>query len=330
MRKQLGQSMTEYLVVLGVTGAALLAATTDVTNLFSNVQDSYRTQSSEMNKVQIYGSPKFQTNPITREEGDGDDGDTPQDVPVNNPTRDYPPVISMVFDSTGKEVGTLNENNEVVDQAGNVVGTCKRITEGPKIGQCEFVDPDTGQPIDGWTIDSQWVDDQGNPLQLHALSRGQEVVGFAYFYNNNFYDSVTRKRLDPQPTNLSSVQTRPVTTLDGSGKPFISGREANGYIYSESSVQLNTQDFSTAKKIEGELVTVTFEDPQLPLSDPKKYKPCVVTENKWNNNMPGFLLNMGAGDELFLNRIRYIDVPAEGCNGRNSVTLKANGDWVIN
>src|SRR5690606_34922335 len=75
--RQLGQSMTEYMVVLGVTGAALLAATTDVSNLFDNVQRGYRTQSSEMNKVQQYDRYKVSFNANEPGDGDYDDGDTP-------------------------------------------------------------------------------------------------------------------------------------------------------------------------------------------------------------------------------------------------------------
>ena len=68
--RQLGQSMTEYMVVLGVTGAALLAATGDVTTLFDNVKRSYSTQSSEMNKVQHYDGYKVRFN-----ENDAEDED---------------------------------------------------------------------------------------------------------------------------------------------------------------------------------------------------------------------------------------------------------------
>ena len=56
MKPQRGQSMTEYLVVLGVTGAALLLAGNDVERLFDNVRSSYKSYSSEMNKVQLYNN----------------------------------------------------------------------------------------------------------------------------------------------------------------------------------------------------------------------------------------------------------------------------------
>ncbi|KRW61326.1 hypothetical protein [Pseudomonas sp. TTU2014-080ASC] len=330
MKKQLGQSMTEYLVVLGVTGAALLAATTDVTELFGNVQDSYRIQSSEMNKVQIYGSPKFQTGTPTRDEGDGDDGDDTPEVPVNNPVADYPPVITTVFDSTGQAVGTLDRNDKLVDENGKEIAWCRRKTEGPDVGQCEFVDLETNEVIPGYTTGSEWADDQGNPLQLHALSRNGAVVGFAYFYNDNYYDAVSRKRLDPQPTNLTGVATRPVISLDENGKPFISGREASGYIYSEGSVQESTQDFSQTKKIEGELVTLEYENPQLPISEPNKYKPCVVTKNNWSTGTTSGMLNtFGFGDQLFLNPSSYVDSSSADCNGGKTVRRLANGDWQI-
>ncbi|WXL25583.1 hypothetical protein WG219_20160 [Ectopseudomonas mendocina] len=331
MRKQLGQSMTEYLVVLGVTGAALLAATTDVTELFDNVQDSYHTQSSEMNKVQLYGNPKFQTSTAIRDEGDGDDGDRSPETPVDIPPPDYPPVITTVFDASGQAVGKLDRNNRLIDENGKEIAWCRPITTpGPNYGQCEFVDTETGEVIDGYSTGSEWADDDGNPLQLLALSRGNAVVGFAYLYNDNYYDAVSRKRLDPQPTNLTAVQTRPVISLDGNGKPFISGREANGFIYTESSVQTDTQDFSKTKTIEGELVTVIFENSQLPISEPKKYKPCVVTENNWSTGMNSSLLNtFGLGDQLFLQPSSYVDTSSADCRTSKTVVLKTDGNWEL-
>ncbi len=318
--------MTEYLVVLGVTGAGLLAATSDVSALFANVQQSYQTQSSEMNKVQIYNNPKLQIIETEREEGDGDDGEDVPNTPPNNPEADFPPVLESVYDQSGNFIGYVKDG-VLVDNNGKDLATCVRDFSG----QCTFVGAD-GKPIyDGAVTDAQWVDDDGKPLPLLALSRGGAVVGFAYLYKDKYHDASTRKRLSPQPSNLSAVQTRRVSSYDADGKPFSSGYEANGLIYSESTVLSgNTQDFSTEKKIEGELVTVEFVDPSLPTNDPKKYKPCVVAKHNWStstsagSNVPGLW-----GDPLFSNPSSYIDTTSAGCNGRHTVRLETDGSWTL-
>lgn len=324
MRKQLGQSMTEYLVVLGVTGAGLLAATSDVSTLFANVQQSYQTQSSEMNKVQIYNNPKLQIVETEREEGDGDDGEEVPNTPANNPEADYPPVLESVYDQSGNFIGYIKDGM-LVDNDGKELATCVRDFSG----QCTFAGAD-GEPLyDGAVTDAQWVDDDGKPLPLLALSRGGAVVGFAYLYKDKYHDAQTRKRLSPQPTNLSAVQTRRVSSYDGDGKPFSSGYEASGLIYSDSTVLSgNTQDFSSEKKIEGELVTVEFADPTRPANNPKKYKTCVVAKNNWStgttvgDTVPGLL-----GNPLFTNPSSFIDTTSAGCNGRQTVRLETDGSW---
>lgn len=324
MKKQRGQSMTEYLVVLGVTGAGLLAATTDVTALLDNVQNNYRTQSSEMSKVQIYSNPKLQINPITRDDGDGDDGDEPSPPSGDIPEAEYPPTLLSVMDADGNYLGTLDQNDMLVDAQGNEIAWCKRQVNG----QCTFI-KDGKEVFPGAVTNSDWVDDDGKPLPLIALSRNGAVVGFVYLYNDKYYDVSTRKRLNPQPTNLSATQTRRVSSYDGDGKLFSAGYEADGLIYSDGTVLSgNTLDFSTAKKIEGELVSVQFADPTLPSNEPRKYKPCVVALNNWSTGIsngttvPGFVAN-----PLFTNPSSFVDAAAATCNGRNTVRLNTNGSW---
>jgi hypothetical protein len=326
MKKQLGQSMTEYLVVLGVTGVGLLAATSDVSTLFSNVQQSYQTQSSEMNKVQIYSNPKLQQVETEREEGDGDDGEEVPNTPPKNPDADYPPVLESVYDEFGNFIGYIKEG-VLVDNKGKELATCVRDYSG----QCKFVNADGDTIYDGAITDPQWVDDDGKPLPLLALSKGGAVVGFAYLYNDKYHDASTRKRLSPQPTNLSAVQTRRISSYGEDGKPFFSGYEANGLIYSEGTVLSgNTQDFSTAKKIEGELVSVEFADSSRPSNEPKKYKPCVVAKHNWSTSIPAGTNVAGfIGDPLFANPSSYIDTTSAGCNGRHTVRLEANGSWTL-
>ena len=87
MKPQRGQSMTEYLVVLGVTGAALLLAGNDVERLFDNVRSSYKCYSSEMNKVQLYNNEAVRF--LDPSPDDGFDDGQPESPPPTEPQPQF-------------------------------------------------------------------------------------------------------------------------------------------------------------------------------------------------------------------------------------------------
>lgn len=275
--RQLGQSMTEYMVVLGVTGAALLAATTDVTNLFDNVQRGYRTQSSEMNKVQQYDRYKVSFN--ANEPGDGgyDDGDTPPADDTELPDVDEQlPSIEWVYDENGKLLGQMN-GDTLLDAAGNIIAWCQRT----ETGDCVFVDENGNIIYGGASSTRQWVDENGNELPLMAMTSGGKVYGFAYLYKNKYYSAGDRKLLDPQPTGMSAKPMRRVVDLDSKGVPQTAGYELNGQLYSVKSTLSIVPSFKDEVGAEKEeLVNVVF--PSAPNSNWDGYAPCLVMPRGWN------------------------------------------------
>lgn len=336
--RQLGQSMTEYMVVLGVTGAALLAATSDVTGIFDNIQRGYRTQSSEMNKVQHYDNYKVRFNANEGEGGDFDDGDTPppddEDLP---PVDAQLPSIEFVYDKNGKPLGQMN-GDTLVDAAGNILAWCQRT----ETGDCVFVDENGNIVYGGASSNRVWVDENGKELPMMALTSGGKVYGFAYLYKNKYYSASNRKLLDPQPTGMNAKPMRRVVDLDSKGVPQTAGYELGGKLYSvKSTLELLptfTKEINSEKE---ELVNVVFA--QAPTSKWEGYSPCLVMpagwsdlqnnggsvtgawENKFNDpslrlSLPGF---QGAGG--FVN-----GATASDCNGKTTVTHDpATGKWTL-
>ncbi|WP_394561170.1 hypothetical protein [Aquipseudomonas alcaligenes] len=276
--RQLGQSMTEYMVVLGVTGAALLASTTDVTKLFDNVQRGYRTQSSEMNKVQLYNNTKVRFNENDSEEDDYDDGDTPptDNTPLPDAASQLPS-IEWVYDADGNQLGRM-DGDMLMDGAGNILAWCQRTQSG----DCVFVDENGNIIYGGASSTRQWVDENGNELPLMALTSGGQVRGFAYLYKNKYYSADQRKLLDPQPTGYTALPMRRVVELDGKGAPQTAGYELGGSLYSLKSTL--SSPIGTAVGSEGtELVTVKFVN--APNSNWTGYSPCLVMPGGWNSNI---------------------------------------------
>lgn len=278
--RQLGQSMTEYMVVLGVTGVALLAATTDVTQLFDNVHNNYRTQSSEMNKVQRYNNTKVRFNENESEESDYDDGETPAPDDTELPDADAQiPSIEWVYDQDGDLLGRM-DGDMLVDDNGNILAWCQRTDSG----DCVFVDGDGNIIYGGATSTRQWVDENGNELPLMALTVGGKVYGFAYLYKNKFYSANDRKLLDPQPTGFTAAPMRRIVTLDDNGVPQTSSYELNGRLYSLKSTLTAPSTFTNEVGNEDEeLVSVEFV--LMPNSNWKNYSPCLVMPGGWSDSL---------------------------------------------
>ncbi|RRV26250.1 hypothetical protein EGJ23_12985 [Pseudomonas sp. o96-267] len=321
--------MTEYLVVLGVTGAALLAATTDVSQLYENVRGSYANQSSEMNKVQRYDNQAFRYSEVVRP-GEGDEEEEPgPPIEPEIPEQEYPPFVEDVYDADGNHIGIVKDGY-LIDSRGEQVAICQR----DNTGGCVFLD-ENGNVIDqlnGASLVTRWVDDQGNELVLQALSNGNQVMGFAYLYNNKYYDAASLKLIDPQPTGLSASATRKVQTYDSNGKAFLSGYEVNGLIYGLDEVLTPaSRDYSRAMTIVGELVSVDFNGQQ-PDAAWQKYKPCLVRPHGWSNGIANNSVVTGPHAAAFTAPpagTNYINTESASCNGRTQVTLHANGNWIL-
>lgn len=333
---QRGQSMTEYLVVLGVTGAALLATTSDVGRIFDNVRNGYENQSREMNKVQAYNNPKvrFNENESTPE-GPGD-GDTPppfDDIPADPASQ--LPSIELVYDQHGKALGRM-KGDTLVDEAGNILAFCQRTESG----DCVFVDGDGKVIYPGASSQRRWVDDNGNELPMLALMSGGNVVGFAYQYKGKYYSSANRQLLDPQPTGVSH---RPMRTVNDiiDGKPQVTAYELGGKLYSIKQTLEIKPTFTQAQAPQKEeLVNVVFTTP--PTAKWNGYKPCLVMPADWNA-----LLTNGApltsvweskfndpSQRLSLGPVKgaggFVDASASDCGGASTVTYDpATAKWTL-
>lgn len=333
--RQLGQSMTEYMVVLGVTGAALLAATGDVTTLFDNVKRSYSTQSSEMNKVQHYDGYKVRFNENDAEDEDYDDGDTPPPDDTGVPKGDEQlPSIEWVYDANGELLGQM-KGDVLEDEQGNILAWCKRT----ETGDCVFVDENGNIIYGGASSSRQWVDEQGNELPLMALTSGGKVYGFAYLYKNKFYSASDRKLLDPQPTGFTAAPMRRVVELDGKGAPQTAGYELGGALYSIKSTLQAASGFTNVVGSESkELVTVKFAS--APTPEWEGHRPCLVMPGGWNTSVVnGVLVDPSLINKFNDPSIRFGSDGVAGfvnaatssnCGGASSVTYDAGtGLWTL-
>jgi hypothetical protein len=334
--RQFGQSMTEYLVVLGVTGAALLATTTDVGKLFDSVHNNYQAQSSEMNKVQLYNSHKvrFSENESTENFDDGDTPPAAPDAPQDAPAL---PSVEFVYDKYGKPIGQM-DGDTLLDEAGNIIAWCQRSPTG----DCVFVDEKGNIILGGATSGRTWVDDEGNELPLQALTSGGKVLGFAYLYKNRYYSAADRKPLDPQPTGLTAKPMRTVKDIKD-GKPQVAGYELSGNFYSIAQTLVLKPSFDKALDSEKkELVTVQYS--AAPSSKWDGYSPCLVMPSGWSDLITDGSQLSGAWEKKFNDpSIRigslgaigegtggYIDSPASACGGATTVTLDpASGKWIF-
>ena len=333
-RRQLGQSMTEYLVVLGVTGAALLAATGDVSAIFGTVKDGYQKQSSEMNKVQLYNSHKVRFNENPSPDEDYDDGDTPPPTDIEQPEEQLPSV-ELVYDRNGNLLGRM-EGDTLLDEDGNPLAWCERSLTG----DCVFVD-DQGNIVYGGSSSSrQWLDENGNELPMQAMTANGKVVGFAYLYKNKYYSASDRKLLDPQPTGLTPRPMRTVQELNN-GAPQVAGYELGGQMYSVQQTLERKPAFDTAMDAEQqELVNVVFAT--TPNANWTGYKPCLVMPRGWSTNINNGVPLTGAWEAKFnepSQRLSYggangvggfINASAADCAGVRTVTHDpVSGQWTM-
>lgn len=334
---QRGQSMTEYMVVLGVTGMALLAATTDVGELFDNVHRSYAAQSTEMNKVQMYNSQKirFNENP-NGDGGDFDDGDTPPPFNSEQPNSDEQlPYIEWVYDADGQLLGQMDENT-LLDDEGNIIAWCKRTDTG----DCVFQDADGNIIFPGATSNRKWVDEDGNELPLVALTSGGKVYGFVYQYQGRFYSARDRSLLNPQPTGFSAEPMRRVQSFDAQGIPQTEGYELGGALYSHQAT-LAVPDPGKAVDAEAkELVSVI--NPPVG-GNWQGYSPCLVMPRGWSNGLSNGSLHDPLISSVWVDKFNspsmrlgsasvggFIDSTAADCGGVRSVTYDSlSGEWSL-
>lgn len=325
MKAQRGQSMTEYLVVLGVTGAALMLAGNDVERLFDNVRSSYKSYSSEMNKVQLYNNEAVRIHPPSPEDT-FDDGqpELPAPTEPEQPANDALTTLTEVYDANGLSLGRL-VNNQLVDANGYVLATYNLDA----LGNSSLVDADGKILYPGFSFNAVFTDSNGKPLVLQALANGSgEVVGFAYLDRNKYYNAVTGKALLKQPAGLTPIATRDVLMYAPDDNTFVAGYEAAGLVYAKSDALISTSGtFTSASEIIGELVSLYLTPAtQAAWSD---HSLCIVRSYGWAAVQVSPLPAAGASVAISASvygqfsapnaQLSYVDSTADACKARFSV-----------
>ena len=318
MKKQLGQSMTEYLVVLGVTGAALLLAGNDVERLFDNVRSSYKSYSSEMNKVQLYNNEAVRFLDPSPDDG-FDDGqpESPPPTEPQQPVNDKLAALDEVYDANGVYVGRL-ANKKLIDSDGKEIGRDDSVG----LSQINLVDLNGQALYPGFSIRQVYVDSTGKPLVLQALANASgEVLGFAYLKDSKYYNAFTGNALSKQPQGLTPIPTRDVL-------PYAAGYEANGLVYAwDDALGMASSAFTSPRKIIGELVSLYLT----PATEAawSKHSLCIVRPYGWAAEQVSPLPAAGAsvviGSNVYTQfsapdaQVSYLDSAADACKARFSV-----------
>jgi hypothetical protein len=321
MRKwQNGQSMTEYLVVLGVTGAVMVATMADVESIFEAMQDNYATQSREMNRVQLYDSHRVRFNEVVPGE-DYDDGSTePGEPDIELPAASLP---TGIFDELGNLIG-IQDGDRYVDKNGETIATCDMT------GLC--VD-NNGNPVSVTPIDSR-----DNALTLQALyDAGGNLLGFAYYMNGGYYHPGSYRPLT-LPAGVTVDKREPTNTLYvGDGKQA-AGFETRGKIFGLASVYAQTTLGAGGISASAEqLLSVAYTTPP---TGWEGISPCVVMSNAQMADIDiiavgGFstpVATLGTSGKQALAdpaSLRNVRTTAAACNAAKQATLYPGGHWVV-
>jgi|GEM_PF-1001318 len=233
LRRQLGQTMTEYLIIcLSLVGSFYWVANEDcegydncISKLLTVMHDNYDGYSASVSAVQKYGDYGADVRESTwaddSDSGDGSGGGGGS-TDLNS---DGLTTITEVTDAIGFEsYGSLQPDGSVVNEAGEIVG---------------YYDDDTGvyTSLDGSVVINAAVtevvlDEDGNVLQLSAVVEcGTDpavVVGFGYQSqaSSKFFNSAQKSEID-----IGSYCVEPsYKILDKEGNTE-SGRIVDGQYY---------------------------------------------------------------------------------------------------
>lgn len=324
MKPQRGQSMTEYLVVLGVTGAALLLAGNDVERLFDNVRSSYKSYSSEMNKVQLYNNEAVRFLDPSPDDG-FDDGqpESPPPTEPQQPANDKLAALDEVYDANGVYVGRL-ENKKLIDSDGKEIGRDDSV----ELAKINLVDLNGQALYPGFSTRQVYVDSTGKPLVLQALANASgEVLGFAYLKGNKYYNASTGSALSKQPQGLTPIATRDVLKYF-EGKTYVASYEANGLVYERGdALGMASSAFTSPRKVIGELVSLYLT----PATEAawSKHSLCIVRPYGWAaeqvNPLPAAGATVAIGSNVYTQfsapdaQVSYVDSAADACKARFSV-----------
>ncbi|OEC35698.1 hypothetical protein SAMN05216600_104208 [Pseudomonas cuatrocienegasensis] len=354
MRRQWGQAMAEYLVVLGVSGSLIAALTLlpcdeaqsskgCIPTILDALHNNYQSYSASLSGVQDYGqlavaAPPSSTPPAS--DDDSDDADQGEQTGETPDTATETLQVLEVADSTGKVIGTV-QNGRVIDANGNDIGAYLY----------DVTNSTSTVVIDGQTVvvslNTPVIGSDGKAAVLKAFVNAQgQVVGFGYFEADRFYDAFRANKVGV-PSGTQAVAIRPVKTRDDKGNDQPYGYEAGGYIYSQLTVLTPQSTYATSLVADGELLEMRFSEADTAgvWSD---YSSCVVREPGWTRReLSGYAgsgnftfnkfdaINMSTSNhtavatpEKISGFIEAGEVGAGGCAGR-WVLQEGAADWTL-
>lgn len=347
MKRQRGQSMTEYLVALGAGGTLLTAMVVngDIQRVLDALHDNYRGYSAAISDIQDYGDVAVSA-PVS--DGGGpveDNGSSSGGGNDDNSATGELSKLNQIYDQDGNLLGVV-QGDKILDPDGNVIGSyIYDATTGEQKAVVNDVE------YDNVSVVSVVVGDDGEALAVKAFVVNGEVVGFGYVQNGLYYDALNGKQTSKVPSGAQVVDTRAVTVRDNQGNESAFGYEVNGLVYSLAQVQNPAETYGSAKQPDGELVEMrlTQSSTQTAWSG---YSTCVVRSVDWvNQELSGY---PGSGSYSFdktekdsggntvtttnnavvespTNNLGYIattDQGSAGCGGRWILTEGAS-DWTL-
>lgn len=304
MRRQKGQSMAEYLVVLGVSGSILAALTLVpcseansakgcIPTMLDALHNNYAGYSAAIGDIQDYGDVEVAAPPAEDDDDDeedndeipgggDDDGDTPQPETLGK--------VNQIYDANGNLMGVV-QGTQIYDLEGNLIGD---YVFNPETGeQTAVID---GEIVTGVSVVGVVVGKDGDPLEVKAFVVNGNLVGFGYVDDGKYYDALQGEETDKVPNGAEVRDTRVVKIRDSAGKISDFGYEVDGYIYSLAKVQVANETYGSAKIPDAELVEMRLSQ-LTTIASWSGYSKCVARGLDWvNSELSGY---PGSGDYTF-------------------------------
>ncbi len=216
-RRQLGQSMAEYLVVAAaLIGGSYLVnntacpASSCISTLLTVMHDNYEGYSHSLSAVHQYGELQGEGFESEWDDDEGDDGSSgggsggSVDIPVDGLTRSD----SVISTDGSTTYGTLLAGQYLVDGDGNVIGSYDGATGEVTID---------GGGTYGALVEVVVLDEDGNQAELEAvvICGSGTVLGFGYRSGatGDFHSSLTLEEMDV--TGFCTAPSYGVVGTDG-------------------------------------------------------------------------------------------------------------------
>lgn len=344
MKGQRGQSMAEYLVVLGVSGSIIAGLTllpcTEagsakgcIPTLLDALHNNYEGYSAALSDVQDYGDVKVAAPPADEvDTGGGDNDGIPGGGTGGGDTSQAESLgkVNQLYDANGNLLGTV-QGTQIYDLDGKLIGD---YNFDPVTGQQTAVID--GKPVTGVSVVGVIIGKNGDALEIKAFVVNGKVVGFGYVDDGKYYDALQGSRIQNVPTGVSAVDTRPVKIRDSQGKVSDFGYEVGGYIYSLAKVQVAGDTYTTTKVADAELVEMRLTETAT-IANWNGYSRCVARSLNWVDSELNGTLDFdkseddGSGNQVTTSGNAVVESPTNNVGFIDSADLGSGcqGRWVV-